>query len=82
LVDVAAMGSFQVGGLACDRLEAATIEHVRGELLAARLADDAEINAHLNALHAGELDLTLAPLMSSSQIASAGNRLLARLSVP
>ena len=38
LVDVAAAGSFPVGGLACDRLEAATIRHVRGELLAADLA--------------------------------------------
>nr|WP_296071462.1 methyltransferase domain-containing protein [uncultured Actinoplanes sp.] len=65
LVDVAAVGSFPVGGLACDRLEAATIRHVRGELLAAGLADDAEIDAHLNAIHAGELDLTLAPLISA-----------------
>src|SRR4051794_29920487 len=29
LVDVAAAGSFPVGGLACDRLEAATIRHVQ-----------------------------------------------------
>lgn len=65
LVDVAAAGSFPVGGLACDRLEASTIRHVRGELLAAGLADDAEIDAHLAAIHAGELDLTLAPLISA-----------------
>jgi hypothetical protein len=52
-------------GLACDRLEAATIRHVRGELLAADLADDAEIDAHLAAIHAGKLDLTLAPLISA-----------------
>jgi SAM-dependent methyltransferase len=65
LVDVAAAGSFPVGGLACDRLEAATIRHVRGELLAAGLADDAEIDAHLAAIDAGELDLTLAPLISA-----------------
>jgi SAM-dependent methyltransferase len=65
LVDVAAAGAFPVGGLACDRLEAATIRHVRGELLAAGLADDAEIDAHLAAVHAGELDLTLAPLISA-----------------
>jgi hypothetical protein len=64
-VDVAAAGFFPVGGLACDRLEAATIRHVRGELLAADLADDAEIDAHLAAIHAGELDLTLAPLIST-----------------
>jgi SAM-dependent methyltransferase len=65
LVDVAAAGFFPVGGPACDRLEAATIRHVRAELLAADLADDAEIDAHLAAIHAGELDLTLAPLISA-----------------
>src|SRR5579884_391686 len=65
LVDVAASGFFPVGGVACDRLEAATIRHVRGELLAAGLADDAEIDAHLAAIEAGELDLTLAPLISA-----------------
>ena len=65
LVDVAASGAFPVGGPACDRLEAATIRHVRGELLAAGLAEDAEIDAHLAAVDAGELDLTLAPLIST-----------------
>jgi hypothetical protein len=38
---------------------------VRAELLAAGLADDAEIDAHLAAVDAGELDLTLAPLISA-----------------
>ena len=65
LVDVAAAGSFPVGGSACARLEASTIRHVRGELLAAGLADDTEIDAHLAAIEAGELDLTLAPLISA-----------------
>ncbi|WP_084713273.1 methyltransferase domain-containing protein [Streptacidiphilus rugosus] len=65
LVEVAAAGSFPVGGPACNRLEAATIRHVRGELLSAGLADDAEIDAHLAAIEAGELDLTLAPLISA-----------------
>ncbi|MFC7277195.1 methyltransferase domain-containing protein [Paractinoplanes rhizophilus] len=65
LTEVGAAGFFPVGGPACDRLEAATIRHVRGELLAAGLADDAELDAHLAALHAGELDLTLAPLISA-----------------
>jgi hypothetical protein len=49
----------------CDRLEIATIRHVRAELVAARLTDDAEIDAHLAAVAAGELDLTLAPLISA-----------------
>ncbi len=65
LVDVAAAGSFPVGGTVCDRLEIATIRHVRAELVAARLTDDAEIDAHLAAVAAGELDLTLAPLISA-----------------
>lgn len=65
LVDVAAAGSFPVGGPACDRLEASTIRHVRGELLAAGLSDNAELDAHLAAIEAGELDLTLSPLISA-----------------
>jgi SAM-dependent methyltransferase len=65
LVDVTATGCFPVGGVACDRLETATVRMVRAELLAAGLADDAEIDAHLAAIDAGELDLTLAPLISA-----------------
>lgn len=65
LVDVAAAGSFPVGGAVCDRLEIATMRQVRGELVAARLTDDAEIEAHLAAVAAGELDLALAPLISA-----------------
>ncbi len=64
MVDVAAPGTFPVG-LACDRLEAATIRHVRGELLAPDLADEGKIDARLAAIHAGKLDLTLAPLISA-----------------
>jgi SAM-dependent methyltransferase len=65
LVDVAAGGCFPVGGPACDRLETSTVRLVRAELLAAGLADNAEIDAHLAAVDAGELDLTLAPLISA-----------------
>jgi hypothetical protein len=65
LVDVAAAGCVPVGGVACGRLEAATMRMVRAELLAAGLADDAEIDAHLAAIDAGELDLTVAPLISA-----------------
>ncbi|MEV0269447.1 methyltransferase domain-containing protein [Hamadaea sp. NPDC050747] len=65
LVDVTASGSFPVGGLACDRLESATVRMVRTELLAAGLADDAQVDDHLAAIEAGELDLTLAPLISA-----------------
>ena len=52
-------------GVACDRLETATVRMVRAELPAAGLANDAEIDAHLAAIGAGELDLTLAPLISA-----------------
>ncbi len=38
---------------------------VRPELLAAELTTGAEIDAHLAAVDAGELDLTLAPLISA-----------------
>ena len=65
LVDVAAAGSFPIGGPVLDRLEIATMRHVRAELVAARLADEAEIDAHVAAVGAGELDLTLAPLISA-----------------
>ncbi|MFJ5925056.1 methyltransferase domain-containing protein [Kitasatospora sp. NPDC092948] len=65
LVDVAAAGAFPIGGPACNHLEAATVRHVRDELLAAGLTDAAEIDAHLAAIDAGELDLTLAPLISA-----------------
>lgn len=58
-------GLFPVGGLACDRLEVATIRHVHGELLAAGRADDAEIDAHLAAIHASERGLIFAPLISA-----------------
>ncbi|WP_254550881.1 hypothetical protein [Catellatospora tritici] len=39
--------------------------HVRAELLVAGLADDVVIDAHLAAVEAGELDLTLVPLISA-----------------
>jgi SAM-dependent methyltransferase len=65
LVDVGAVGNFPIGGAVLDRLEAATIRQVRAELIASGLADDAEIDAHLAAVDAGELDLTLAPLISA-----------------
>jgi hypothetical protein len=65
LVDVAAAGSFPIGGPVLDRLEIATMRQVRAELVAAGLADDAEIDAHVAAVGAGELDLTLAPLISA-----------------
>ena len=58
-------GSFPVGGAVCDRLEIASMRQVRSELVAVGLADEAEIDAHIAAVGAGELDLALAPLISA-----------------
>jgi hypothetical protein len=63
LADVAAAGSFPVGGAVIDRLEIASMRQVRAELVTAGLADDAEIDAHIASV--GELDLALAPLISA-----------------
>ncbi|WP_221217332.1 hypothetical protein [Streptomyces sp. 840.1] len=41
------------------------VRHVRGELLTAGPADEAEIDAHLAAIDAGELGLTRASLISA-----------------
>jgi len=41
------------------------MRQVRAELVAAGLADEAEIEAHVAAVGAGELDLALAPLISA-----------------
>lgn len=65
LVDVAAAGSFPIGGTVLNRLETATIRQIRARLIETRLADEAEIDAHIAAVDAGELDLTLAPLISA-----------------
>ncbi|GAA3158391.1 methyltransferase domain-containing protein [Nonomuraea salmonea] len=65
LADVAASAFFPVGGAACARLESATVRMLRADLLEAGPADDGEIDAHLAAVDAGELDLTLAPLISA-----------------
>ncbi|MBX6752007.1 MAG: SAM-dependent methyltransferase, partial [Micromonosporaceae bacterium] len=65
LTDVGATGFFPVGGVACNRLEAATVRMIRAELLAAGLTNDDDIDAHLAAVDAGELDLTYAPLISA-----------------
>lgn len=65
LVDVAAAGNFPVGGPVCNQLEIASVRQVRARLFEAGLVDDLEIDAHLAAVEAGELDLSLAPLISA-----------------
>jgi len=65
LVDVHADAFFPLTSPACTVLERATVEQVRDELVAAGHATDAELEAHLANLDAGELDLATAPLVSA-----------------
>jgi hypothetical protein len=46
-------------------LEAATIEQIRGELVAAGLATSEDIDRHLRAVEAGHLDLATSPMISA-----------------
>lgn len=65
LADVAAEAYFPVGAPACAVLEAATVLHVRDQLLAAELATPEEIETHLANLAHGDLDLMLAPMITA-----------------
>jgi SAM-dependent methyltransferase len=65
LDDVAADAYFPVALPACARLEAATIRFIRGELVRHGIATDADIDAHLAAVAAGELDLAQPPMISA-----------------
>ena len=65
LADVAAEGYVPVAGAACAALEDATIRQVTPRLLAAGLATDADVRAHLANVASGQLDLTTAPLISA-----------------
>jgi ubiquinone/menaquinone biosynthesis C-methylase UbiE len=65
LVDVAADAYFPITSPACAVLERATVEQIRGRLLAAGLATADEIERHLGNLDAGVLDCTTSPLISA-----------------
>ena len=65
LLDVGADGYFPLTDPRSAVLERATVEHVRGELVSAGLATDAEIDRYLAVLDSGALDLTTAPLVSA-----------------
>jgi SAM-dependent methyltransferase len=65
LVDVGADGYFPLVDPRCAVLERATVAHVRDELLDAGTATDEEIDRLLDALDAGRLDVTTAPLLSA-----------------
>lgn len=65
LADVRADSYFPITSPACAVLEAATVEHVRDQLLAAGLATDEEIERHLANVATGELDLATAPMITA-----------------
>jgi SAM-dependent methyltransferase len=65
LTDVTADAYFPIAKPACAILEAATIHHVRDQLLAAELATPTEIETHLTNLTRGDLDLMLAPMITA-----------------
>ena len=65
LSDVHADAYFPIGGPACRELERATIDQIRGLLVAAGLATDAEIERHLTNIATGQLDLATSPMISA-----------------
>ncbi|HUD18803.1 MAG TPA: methyltransferase domain-containing protein [Acidimicrobiales bacterium] len=65
LVDVAADAFFPVSGPDCTVLERATVEQIRGQLVAAGLATDGEIDRHLRNIDAGGLDFATSPMISA-----------------
>ncbi|WP_410792317.1 hypothetical protein [Kribbella sp. C-35] len=65
LQGVSAEAYFPIASPACSTLEAATVQHVRDQLLAAELATPEEIDTHLENLTRGDLDLMLAPMITA-----------------
>lgn len=65
LAEVRAEAYFPIAARACTILEAASVRHVRSQLLAADLATSEEIETHLENLARGELDLMLAPMITA-----------------
>jgi SAM-dependent methyltransferase len=66
--DLAAVGAeayFPIASRACAILEAASLQHVRDQLLAAGLATPEEIETHLGNLIRGDVDLMLAPMITA-----------------
>ncbi|PZS13336.1 MAG: SAM-dependent methyltransferase [Pseudonocardiales bacterium] len=56
---------FPITSPACTALEIATVQQIRGRLLDAGLATEAEIDQHLSNVASGCLDLATAPLISA-----------------
>lgn len=57
--------SFPIGGQDCDLLEAATVRMLAGKMVAEGAISQDEIDQHLAAIVAGELNLTSAPMISA-----------------
>jgi len=64
LEEVQSDAYFPLGGPACNELERATIEQIRGRLLAGGLATVGEIEQHLANIATGRLDLATSPMVS------------------
>ena len=62
---MAADAFFPVSSPACAQLEVATVEQMRGELIAAGLATSVEIDKHLANVRRGDMDLVTSPLIST-----------------
>lgn len=65
LQQVRAEAYFPVAGPECTELERATTEQIRERLVAAGLATDADVDAHLDHLRAGALDCATSPLVTA-----------------
>lgn len=65
LADIRADAFFPIAAPAGAVLERATVAQIRGRLVAAGLATDAEIDEHLGNVDAGILDLATSPLISA-----------------
>ncbi|MGK4585719.1 methyltransferase domain-containing protein [Kitasatospora sp. HPMI-4] len=65
LVDVAAEGFFPLTSPVGRELEAATVRHIRAQLVGQGLIEEHEIDAHLANLRGEGLDVTTAPLITT-----------------
>jgi SAM-dependent methyltransferase len=65
LTEVQSDAYFPMGGPACTELERATVEQVRGRMVAAGTASDAELEQHLSNVRSGRLNLATSPMVSA-----------------
>ncbi|MFH8802959.1 methyltransferase [Streptomyces sp. NPDC017936] len=65
LLRVEADAYFPVASPACAALESATVRQIRGDLVAAGLATDEDIDRHLANVASGGMDLATAPMISA-----------------